>query len=569
VTHSTRLESVARGIVVVGTLASAGMALFVMLGRLTFPWELEFMTGSVMDHIERTRAGEPIYVAPSSGFIPFLYPPVYYWVAAFLGGSTVAARSLSIGASLLQAALAWKLARTLGASRLWALAGVGCFAGCFGYVGHWYDVERADAFMGGQVLVAATLLVGSRRVAAHFVAGLIAGIACFTKQQGVFYVAGGFAGLVAASRATDASPRAGRESAAFAAGACVAAFVLLFYVRGEWAAYYLLKMPRAHGLMAELIGEVFTRDLLFGPLLFASTIACALYAFFGVVRRSATRAEIVFGSILAAGFAGAISSRTHIGGWINVLVPWTTLASVALAVACSRIDVRRASARWTLGLSIALFAQLALWGYDPGAYIPKRKTLAGIQALRDRVVGFEKEGEVIVSARGNMTTPRRFHIAALADVVRVDGHSPPDLVAKLREQRFSAIFDDVRPFFVERRAHWPPILLEDIDDLHAPLLASYYVAERLDPEPIGLALRAPVDPMWIYRPRKKPLASSDLVLLRKLQLAESSIAARRADAIARGESAPFAESEIESKAADYVAAHPESPWTAGDVPPKP
>ncbi|MBS2019083.1 MAG: glycosyltransferase family 39 protein [Deltaproteobacteria bacterium] len=564
-TATTRLAPLARRSLAVSSLFTVVAAAFVILGRLTFPWELEFMTGSVMDHIERVRAGQPIYVEPSSEFIPFLYPPVYYWLAALLGGTTIAARSISIAASLVQGILVWRLTRGFGASRFWAFVGVGCFAGCFRYVGYWYDLERADSLLGALVVVAAALLVGSRRLSVHFVAGVICGIGCFTKQQAVFYVAGAAGGLLAAHRASDADrSSAPREAAAFGAGVAVAAFGLLFYVRGDWAAYYLLRMPRAHGLMPELVGEVFARDLVFGPLLFASTIAASYHALVGVTRRSVTRAEIVFCAILAAGFAGAISSRIHIGGWINVLVPWTTFACVALAVACARLEQRRSAPKWTLALSLAVVAQIGLWGYDPRAVLPKEKTLAGIRAFRERVASFEKEGEVVVAGRGNVTTPRRFHIAALADVVRVDGHSPPDLVAKLRARRFSAIFDDVRPFFVNRNERWPPILLEDVDDLRQPILANYFVAERLDPEPIGLALRAPLDPMWIYRPRKNPLETTDLVLLRKHQLAEASLAGRRADALARGQAAPFSEAEIEERAAAYVAAHPATPWEAGE-----
>src|SRR5262245_34727973 len=61
-----------------------GMFLYVVLRRLAFPYELEWMTGSVMDHVERVREGQPLYAPPTADWIPYLYPPLYYWLAALL-----------------------------------------------------------------------------------------------------------------------------------------------------------------------------------------------------------------------------------------------------------------------------------------------------------------------------------------------------------------------------------------------------------------------------------------------------------------------------------------------------
>lgn len=558
------LRRAAQIAVVLGTLACIGMTCFVVFGRITFPWEIEFMTGSTLDHVERVRAGQPIYVEPSSGFIPFLYPPLYYWIVAALGGTPLVARAVSIVAAFAQGWLVWRAARGLGASRFWSFGAIGCYAGCFSYVGYWYDLERSDGLVAALVLASAVVLIGARSVKACILAGALACLACFTKQQAIFYVAGSIGGLVVASRASDARGNAAREVAAFVLGGLLVAFVLLFGVHGDWAAYYLLKMPRAHGLMWSLFVDVVGRDLGLGPMLFIVTILSGICVFVGVLKRSVTRAEIVFTSILVAGFGAALSSRLHIGGFVNVLLPWTTFASVAVGVAFTRVEARFREPYGVVVLAALLCIQLQAWGYNPSKYVPMRKTVQGGRALRDRVRELETQGEVLIPSRGHMTTPRRFHIAALADVARVEGRSPPELVAQLRGRHFAAVIDDIRPWYVTPRSDWPPTILEDFDDLRGPLLESYFVSEHLDGETFVLALIAPVNPTWIYRPRKMPLAAgTDPVLLRSLQLAEMRLAYRLEEARRLGRPDPYAREDIESLAALEVAEAAETrPWLA-------
>ena len=152
----------------------------------------------------------------------------------------------------------------------------------------------------------------------------------------------------------------------------------------------------------------------------------------------------------------------------------------------------------------------------------------------------ERDGEVLLPARGHITRVRHFHISALADAARVEGHSPPDLVAALRERTFAAIVDDAR-YESFRATDWPPTILEDLDDLRTPLLSSYFVARRIDYGSRPLALPSPATPAWVYRPRRAQLDVPPAVL-RQRQLAEMHLAELRAKALAQGAAAPFTRS---------------------------
>lgn len=544
-----RLRLALRFLLIAALAAHAITALVVVVLRIGYPHDLEWMTGSVLDHVERVREGQPLYTAPSARWIPFLYPPLYYWLGAALGGGAFACRMISVVAAIVQGVAVWFAARSLSANRLWSATAVLVFIAAFPFVGFWYDIERSDTLFGAIVLVASAVLLRARGLRGHVVAGLLFALGTLAKQQAVFYLAGAAAGLVVATRASDAPTRR-RDVAAFLAVSALPVMALFALAKsGEgWASYYLLEMPSAHGIIFKLAPGVIERDVPSGFLLFGVTLGATGLVGLRILRRNVLRRDTIAAAILAAGFAGAVASRLHIGGWINVLIPWTTCAAVAVGVVASRLEERTKARPWAASLlAVVILTQLVVWAYDPGRVIPRPGSDADEQRLRSEVAMLEREGEVLLPSRGHITRVRHFHLSALADVARVEGHSPPDLVRGLRERTYAAIIDDAR-YDSYRATDWPPTILEDIDDLRTPLLAGYYVAKRIDYGSRLLALKSPATPAWVYRPRRVPLDVSPEELRRR-QLAEMHLAEARAKAIAQGTAPSFTEAEIEDLAA--------------------
>ena len=52
--------------------------------RLQYPFELEWMEGGSVDHVRRILSGRSIYIQPKLEFVPFIYTPLYYYLAAFI-----------------------------------------------------------------------------------------------------------------------------------------------------------------------------------------------------------------------------------------------------------------------------------------------------------------------------------------------------------------------------------------------------------------------------------------------------------------------------------------------------
>ena len=75
---------------VVSALAVGLFAVYLAIvpARIAYPFELEWMEGACVDHVRRVLAGQPLYVAPSLDFVPFVYPPLYFWLSAALARVT-------------------------------------------------------------------------------------------------------------------------------------------------------------------------------------------------------------------------------------------------------------------------------------------------------------------------------------------------------------------------------------------------------------------------------------------------------------------------------------------------
>ena len=548
---------VLRAILLGGLAALTGMFVYSIILRVGYPYELEWMTGSVLDHIERVRAGLPVYAPPTTNWIPYLYTPLYYWVSAAFTDSFLGCRVISIACALVQAICIHHLAKRGTGSRLWSLVAVGFFFACFAYAGDWYDLERPDTMCMAIVLVASVILVERRGVLGVVVAGLLLGLAFFAKQQAsVFILAASVALLI---------ERRWSHAAIFAAASfgLVAGVTAVLNARtAGWFGFYVFKMPAKHGIMLSLYRDLFRYDVPYGIVLFLATIALVVDV---VVRRR--RDDILFAALLAAGAGGALSSRLHIGGWINVLQVWTGFACVAVAVVATRIEAwlkTQSGPRATAGhaaLYLVLIGQLVLWIHDPRearrlgdgrpfgetpTEMPNRFLAAGNAKFEEIVRGLEQSGEVLVVGRGHVTKQRHFQMAALADVIPMGG-PPADLLDALTTHRLAAILDDSR-LGGSADPLWPPVMMEDIAALRPVLFAHYFVSERIEDSVLRIPMPAPAAPRWVFLPRRHTLTLGEDALLKR-HLAEVALAEERAAQLRAGKPEPFASRDIEELAA--------------------
>ncbi|MCI0410236.1 MAG: hypothetical protein L0191_17040, partial [Acidobacteria bacterium] len=59
-----------------------GAYAWIVWNRVRYPFDLEWMEGGMVDHVRFLMSHGNIYVPPSLEFVPYVYNPFYYAVAA-------------------------------------------------------------------------------------------------------------------------------------------------------------------------------------------------------------------------------------------------------------------------------------------------------------------------------------------------------------------------------------------------------------------------------------------------------------------------------------------------------
>ncbi|HWL84459.1 MAG TPA: hypothetical protein VNO21_01585 [Polyangiaceae bacterium] len=500
--------SVLRGIVLLAGATFVAFFVDVVVARLRFPVDIEFMIGAILDHVERVQQHLPLYVAPSADWVPFLYPPGYYWLSALVGRFTplmLACRVVSLVGTAVAAGNVGILARRIGASRFWSVTAVGLFFGAYSFTGYWYDIERCDSLFVA-LLSASALLLSWETTPLAAAAGVTLGLAFFVKQPASLFLICVTVGLF-----LGASKK--RALAFLIPGAAIMAggVAALDAATHGWYSFYCFKVPAGHGIEPE-----YWRELLLEPFEKVVPLMLVTLTAFGFLARALLRRvkgaaknqdgrTIVFGSWMLAAFVSSVMSRLHPGGALNVFMFWSTSACVATAVVATHLEARTSarSALWgatgaALGMLLVLY-QFARFNYDPKLVSPTQAQVDGAALIAGRIHDLERRGEVFVEGRGHLSTKRHLHTAAIVDLVRGGFDAPASLVSNIDHRIYAAIVLDKIDALKMRSSRET-----NVRDLQPNLLRNYFIAERL-PDVAYPTIGFYSQPTWVFLPRSAPL----------------------------------------------------------------
>lgn len=473
------------------------------LQRVPHPFELEWMEGGMLQHVQELRAGRPLFVPPRLDFAPFPYAPLYVEAAALLPEDPARPflwmRLLAVaGALALFAAVAGVAAAALrraapGSSRgdraLAGLLAAGLFAAASEFTGMWLDLARVDGWSLALGTGAWWLLL--RRAGDGFgvglAAGLLAALSCATKQSGLQ-----FSALLLAP----ALARGPRSAGGYLVGlgALLGALAWRFHVTSNGLArrwmFDLLVPLRVHE--PALLGYWIESALALGGAGLVVGIAWRR----GVLRPAPARVLLPVAALLITGWIG----RLHQGGFDNNLLPTALAAAVLFGPAA--VALMNTSARGLAALGCAAaFLPLA---FDPRPHVPTDADRAAGEALVQRLSALE--GPLLIPDHGYLAAralgpgaPGSLHGMAMIDLTRSERLrdwaelAVGDLRRALRERRFGAVVLGDRT--------WE-------DELPA-LTANYLPPVRLWPEGDDRFITvsgAPKRPEWLYlrRPTGSP-----------------------------------------------------------------
>jgi hypothetical protein len=407
------------------------------LVRLRYPFELEWMEGAVFDQIRQVAAGHKLYVAPSIDFIPFQYPPLYFYAGALLtrimGLGFLPLRLLSFLASLGCFGILFGMVRREAGSVKAGFLAVALFAACFRADGAWYDLARIDSLCLLLVLIGACFARFDETRRGAIAAGVALALAFLTKQSALLIAIPLLAYLVAVSW------RAGLAAAATFAALAGGATLMLNQLHHGWYVYYVFMMPARMQRIDPVSVDFWGHDIL-APLAIAWAMSLgALVA--GIVRGREIRDW--FYPALALGMIGSSwLSMLHAGAYDNNLIPAYAVISLLFGLAVAELDGRAYAGALCV-------VQLALLLYDPRQALPTRRSRDAGRALVSLIEA--TPGDVFLPQHGYLSAlagKRTFaHSMAVYDVMRAgDPKDAARLVAEFHQaigaKAFGAIIAD-------------------------------------------------------------------------------------------------------------------------------
>jgi hypothetical protein len=360
---------------------------------MRYPYELAVFEGGMVTCLQRVMHGQSLYPAPNIHFLPYMYTPGYFYIAAWLG------KLLGTGASFLTLRLTsilatfggfgliylsvWKEARR----HLAALAAAGVYASCYNASQGWFDISRVDSVLVFLVLAA---IFATRHW--HPVVAALFWLAAFATKQSILPFA-----ILLMCFHWEQLLRTLSGLAVLGSGA-VAMVKAMDSLTAGWFHFYVFDVPRANANLHLRAGlAVLPRDILasLGP---ACIVILAAMLFTHPNWRSlGVRFYAVSSSLIL--FCALI--RMHQGSSSNSIMPAWALLAVVFGICFARIDrwletqpPAQRNAACVLLLSAAL-VQLLSGLYHTGQYLPTPSEQAAVATIIRQVQ--EQPGDVYVN----------------------------------------------------------------------------------------------------------------------------------------------------------------------------
>ena len=434
---SDRRRRLAWGLRLAAALAgTAAIALFlvVALSRLAYPFSLEWLEGNSLVEVHRLLAGQPLYPAPSAGYVPDGYPPLYFALSAaaarVLGLSYLPLRLVSVLSALACLAVLARMVQRETGSAAAGLGSAGLFAATYFATDTWFDVARVDSLflalsIGG--LHAARWMRGPGGAVA---AGVLLAAAALTKQTGLAEVA-----VVSAVLLTGPRRRLAWVTTLTAFAVLAASTGVLALTSGGWYLYYVYRLMSGHSLAGGGFAWFWTA--------LAGTLGLAV----GAAALGARRVPRVLVAGCAALAVEGYAALVHSGGGINDVLPAFLAAAVLAGLALGGGLSRRVTA--AAGVLVTAQVVVLLSACHPAQAVPTgadraagERLVAGLRALGGTVAVPADPGLSLTAG-----LPPVAHEDAVYDVVRASDRAAAarftsSAAAAVAARRFSAIVTD-------------------------------------------------------------------------------------------------------------------------------
>jgi hypothetical protein len=463
--------------------------LLVAFQRIAYPFDLEWMEGSMVHHVSRVLDGKPLYASPTLDFTPFLYPPLYYYVSAaparVIGLGFLPLRLVSFGSSALIFWFIYRLAQRDTGSRYAGVVAAGLFAATYRIGGAWFDLARNDSLFLALMLAAIYLIRFRESWTGWAWAGLLLALSALTKQTALLMAPP----LLLCAALVDWR-KAAVLTLTFGAVLGGATWALNIRTHG-WYVYYVFRLPRQIQDAASDRFPFWTHDILTAiPMASALALATLIAGLQWRDRRSAFWPMVACGGIGAAWL-----SRLHVGAYDNVLIPAYVCLCLLAGIAGRHVPDRLpARQRPFVRLAVAalLVIQMASLRYSIKEQTPSAHDTELALQLGRRLA--ESNGQVFVPFHSFVPTPAgpvmHAHSWAVFDVLRAG-----DAAAAARltgEIKYAFDQGEYRMVVIDKIEPW---MEPDLDRWYRPSESVF------DSNSLWTRTGYPTHPRWIYVPK--------------------------------------------------------------------
>lgn len=409
--------------------------LAVVIARINYPFQLEWVEDGSLQLISRILSGKNIYIEPSLEFVPFIYTPFYFYVSALLanllGPGFLSPRLISFLASIGLLVLVYKFIRNETSDRNSNLLGVFIFIASYRVTGAWLDIARVDSLYIFLTFSSIYMIRKSSQPNAIVLSVLLATLSILTKQTAIIILAPIFLHKIIFDR------NSGIRLSVLSFISVSSSFVLINLLSDGWFSYFTLYVPTLHRFMEDALLTFWTVDLRpFYPMILISL------AYFVIMWREQNKESIFFYIAVIAGMTAASwSGRISFGGYDNNLLPVSLGLSISLGLSVYHLsnyfdDQKQNSGLLKLILYSLCLLQFSLLAYKIVDQIPSQEFLRAGEAISEDIR--RVDGEVYIPRAPYLAQlagkSGHAHFAALGELIGHYGDIIPPEGIILREQ---------------------------------------------------------------------------------------------------------------------------------------
>ena len=431
------------------------LVLFVVLSRIDYRYELEWMEGASLIQVYRIITGQSLYIQPSLQYIPMIYPPLYFYIGAvfakFIGLGFLPLRIVSFASTLGCLLVIYLAVKDKTSSVLTGLVAAGSFVATFSLGGAWFDIARVDMLF-LFLCLASVYIFGKQTIQTSIAAGFLLSLAFLTKQTAVSI----FTVLAVSSLLLFR-----KQTLPFVCGFALPALLTWFYLNSSTHGlytYYILTLPATHHVKWSFLPTAIQAGFKVVAVFFIIGFSPLLFGF-----RKVFQDKLHLYYYLTSGglIATSLLARINDGSFNNTFLPAYAGAAVIfglgvqwLADFLGQYRINKNLILTVLWLAIGL--QFVRLFYDPFQQIPTRADRTAGDALVAELQS--SPGEVLIPYHNYLALfagkKIYFHMMTLEEVrgrFSIKQAEVKDVARQFNSTPFSLMITDVPDYLFQNR----------------------------------------------------------------------------------------------------------------------